>query len=128
MTADRWHGILQQGGAVDLTARSKWLLTGPDRVRYLNGQVTQDVRLARPGAAVYACVTDVKGRICGDIFIHQTEDGEGLLLDAEAALREELGARLERYLVADEVEIADVTDDWRITHHFGPAAAGVSER
>jgi folate-binding protein YgfZ len=75
--------------------------------------------------AVYACVTDVKGRISGDVFVRVTVDGEGLLLDAEEGLREALMLRLDRYIVADDVEIQDVTDDWDLVHHFGEAAEGI---
>jgi folate-binding protein YgfZ len=126
MTAERWEAIRREGGAVDLSSRAKWLLEGEDRVRYLNGQVTQDMRKATAMKAVYGCVTDLKGRICGDIFVTVTPDGNGLLVDAEACLRESLGARLERYVVADDVEITDVTDEWSLTHFFfGEARNGV---
>jgi folate-binding protein YgfZ len=122
MTAERWQQIQTQGGSIDLSRRAKWLITGEDRIRYLNGQVTQDVRKAKATSAVYACVTDVKGRLNGDIFIRVTEDGSGLLVDAEEGLREPLGLRLERYVVADDVEITDVTEAWTLVHYFGAAA------
>ena len=125
MTQDRWQEIGRDGGAVDLSNRAKWLITGGDRMRYLNGQVTQDIRRATAARSVYACVTDVKGRISGDVFVRVTVDGEGLLLDAEEGLREALMLRLDRYIVADDVEIADVTDEWDVVHLFGEAARGV---
>ena len=125
MTQDRWQKIGRDGGAVDLSNRAKWLLTGGDRMRYLNGQITQDIRRATAARSVYACVTDVKGRISGDVFVRVTVDGEGLLLDAEEGLREALMLRLDRYIVADDVEIADVTDEWDVVHLFGEAAHGV---
>lgn len=125
MTVERWNHIKNYGGWGDLSARAKWLLKGEDRVRYLNGQVTNDVRRATVAAAVYTCVTDHKGRICGDAFIRATNCGEGLLLDAEPTLRELLGSRLERYIVADDVECLDVTDDWRLVHGFGPGGRPV---
>lgn len=125
MTQERWQAIRRNGGAVNLSNRAKWLLKGEDRIRYLNGQVTQDVRRATAGKAVYACVTDVKGRISGDVFVRVTADGEGLLLDAEEGLREVLMTRLDRYIVADDVEILDVTDEWDVVHYFGEAAQEV---
>jgi tRNA-modifying protein YgfZ len=125
MTQERWEAIQRNGGVVDLSNRAKWLLTGEDRIRYLNGQVTQDVRRGTAEKAVYACVSDVKGRISGDIFVRVTADGEGLLLDAEEGLREALMLRLDRYIVADDVEIQDVTDDWDLVHYFGEAVQGI---
>lgn len=122
MTPDAFREITSHGAAVDLSARAKFRLTGADRVRYLNGQVTNDVRRASASQTLYACVTDLKGRIAGDIFIRATVDA--LWIDAEPDLREALGMRLERYIVADDVELTDVTDDFQLWHEFGPKAVG----
>ena len=113
--------IERDGAAVDLSTRAKWRVTGADRVRYLNGQVTHDVRKAAADAALYACVTNAKGRIEGDVFIHAAP-GDALSLDAEPALREPLLARLEKYIVADDVLIEDVTAHWNLIHVWGAAA------
>jgi folate-binding protein YgfZ len=62
-------------------------------------------------------VTDVKGRTAADVFVHSRH--EALLLDAEPDLREALSMRLERYIVADDVELTDVTEEWQLWHVFG---------
>lgn len=116
MTAQLFHQITASGAVVNLSPRAKFQLRGADRVRYLNGQVTNNVLRASGLETVYACVTDVKGRISGDVFIHSAADT--LLLDAAVELREPLGLRLERYIVADDVELADVTEEWQIWHGF----------
>lgn len=121
MTADLFEQTTAHGAAVNLSSRAKFRLTGADRVRYLNGQVTNDVRRAKADETLYACVTDAKGRIAGDVFIHATADA--LLLDAEPGMRESLGIRLERYIVADDVELADVTEEWQLWHVWGDNAA-----
>lgn len=120
MTAELFQQIEAEGGIVDLRNRAKFRLTGGDRVRYLNGQVTNDVRKASPTQSLYACVTDAKGRIAGDVFIHAASDA--LMVDAEEDLRDLLGPRLEKYIIADDVELTDVSDEWHLWHVFGPAA------
>jgi len=124
MKASTFQLIAQEGGRVDLSTRAKYHLTGADAIRYLNGQVTQDVRKARPDLAVHACVTSLKGRIEGDVYIRvpSLESGSGLLLDAAQELREPLAGRLEKYMVADDVELHDVSDDWQLWHVFGSVA------
>ena len=122
MNAERWQQLEREGGVMDLSARAKWLLRGEDRIRFLNGQVTQDIRKVRSDRALRACVTDVKGRVIGDVQVRAVEEVQGLLLDAEVELRETLGMRLERYIVADDVEIEDVTEAWGLMHVFGAAA------
>lgn len=119
MLLETYKATLAHGAAVNLTSRAKLRLTGSDRVRYLNGQVTNDVRRAHTDETLYACVTDVKGRIAADVFIHATD--AALLIDAEEALREPLGMRLERYIVADDAELTDVTEEWQLWHLWGPA-------
>lgn len=120
MKAELWQRLQTEGGWLNLSSRAKWRLSGPDRVRYLNGQVTQDVRQVDARRALHACVTNAKGRIEGEVFFHASPDGDSLLIDAPAALRESLGARLGRYLIADDAELEDVTEDWQLWHRFGP--------
>ncbi len=126
MTAERFKEIEQTGGCADLSARAKFRLTGADRVRYLNGQVTNDVRRATPAKALYACVTNVKGRIEADVFIHAAEDA--LYIDAEPDAREMLAARLEKYIIADDVVLEDVTEEWGMCHCFGAKSEGLSAK
>ncbi len=109
---------------IDLSDRAKLRLTGGDRVRFLNGQVSNDVRRASPTKAVYACVMTIKGKMGGDAFIHAGPDC--LLLDAPAELRETLFARLDRYIIADDVTLEDVTDNFTLYHQVGTETDGVS--
>jgi len=120
VTADLFQQIEREGAVLDLSSRCRFKLSGADRVRYLNGQVTNDVRLASATSALHALVTDVKARTFADVYIHGREDA--LYLDAEGSLRETLAARLERYIIADDAVLEDVTDHWRQWHVFGPAA------
>ena len=111
-----------QGAVFDLSDRAKWRLSGPDRVRYLNGQVTNDIRRIHAGEALTACITSAKGRLCGVVFVSAASDY--LRIDAEPALREPLGARLGRYIIADDVTLADTTEGECLFHVFAAAAPG----
>ncbi len=105
-------------GWLELSPRAKLRLTGGDRVRFLNGQVSNDVRALRPGAALLACVMTAKGKMSADAFVRPWL-GDALLVDAEPELREALAARLERYIIADDVLLEDVTDEWALLHTVG---------
>lgn len=100
-----------------LAGQSLWRLSGPDRVRYLNGQVTADVAALPEGEARLAAVCTAKGRMEGAVHIAAHDDE--LFLDADPALRESLGARLEKYLIADDAVFEDVSDLWSLSHVFG---------
>ena len=113
-SAATWQALRECGGVADLSRRVKLFLTGTDRVRYLNGQVTSNVTQLAEGRTQPACVTTAKGRLCAEVVITALPDA--LVIDAEASLRETLPARLERYIVADDAELQDGTDDWRLLH------------
>ena len=107
-----------RGGVADLSDRVKLLLTGADRVRYLNGQVTSNVQKLAAGQTQPACVTTAKGRLCAEVLITALDGA--LFIDADAALRDTLPARLERYIIADDAVLEDVTDTRALLHFIGP--------
>jgi folate-binding protein YgfZ len=109
--------ILTGRMALPLAPRAVWKLTGPDRIRFLNGQVTQDITKLQPGHAVHAAVTQAKGRMEGDVWITATPDAHWI--DAPGSLRASLGTRIERYLIADNVVLEDVSDSWCLFHVLG---------
>jgi len=94
---------------------------GPDAVRFLNGQLTQDVRKVADGkSATFSCVTDAKGRLQFRVVI--TADNRGAILVAVPyGLGESLEARLTRYLIADDVEVQMAPGAMEIHHFIGGA-------
>ena len=99
---------------LDLSERAKFRITGEDRLRFLNGQITNDLRKASETSAIEACILNAKGKTDGHIFV--STSGESFLVDAPAVLRETLKVRLERYVIADDVQIEDVTDQFSLFH------------
>lgn len=91
---------------------------GPDAVRYLNGQLTQDVRLVSDGKRTLpSCVTDAKGKLQFRVWVTGHEGA--LLVEGFADTKDELEARLTRYLIADDVEVVDLTGSWSLVHFAG---------
>jgi tRNA-modifying protein YgfZ len=98
----------------DLSGRSKFRISGADRFRFLNGQITNDLRKASETSAIEACVLNAKGKIDAHIFLSAW--GERFSVDADASLREAFKVRLERYVIADDVQIEDITDQFSLFH------------
>ena len=102
--------------------------SGPDAERYLNGQVTQQVTGIAEGHSRYTFVCDAKGRILFDGTIHR--DAEGYLLSVEGSHPDEIFARMDRYLIADDCELSDESDQWLLLHELSdtPFAEGLINR
>jgi folate-binding protein YgfZ len=108
----------------DCSHRVKLRITGADASRFLNGQITNDLRKATATSAIQASILNAKGKLSAHVFVSMDNDG-AFLLDADSELRDELPARLERYIIADDVQVEDVTDQFSILHFLDerPAVA-----
>jgi folate-binding protein YgfZ len=118
------HAALRTGaGVIDLSFRSRICLTGADRVRFLHGQVTNDVKRLHTGEGCYAALTTARGKMESDLNIFALADE--LLLDFEPGLTGKISQRLERFIVADDVQIVDAAPHYGLLSVQGPKAEGV---
>lgn len=121
------HTALQAtAGLLDLSFRSRLSLTGADRHRLLNGQVTNNVKELKPGAGCYAAMLTAKGRVQCDLNVYARPDD--LLLDLEPGLAESVAQRLDKFIIADDVQVTDLAPVFGLLSVQGPAAAKVMER
>ncbi|MFT6179616.1 MAG: folate-binding protein YgfZ [Paracoccaceae bacterium] len=88
---------------------SRIRVTGPDAERYLNGQVSNDIRLTEDGRMIDACLLDAKGKL--QIFVQVHREGDDFIVQGPTDLAKELIARLDKYLIADDVELIDESMD-----------------
>ncbi len=113
--AEEYAAVKAHGGIIDLASRVKLSFTGNDRLRYLNGQVT--AKLTAANSVQPACVTTAKGKLCADVFIGTWP--AVTIVDADAAVAATLLPRLEKYIVADDVVIEDITLQAALIHCIG---------
>jgi folate-binding protein YgfZ len=117
----RIEQLREQGGAFAIADVARFAITGADRLRYLNGQVSNDLRKLAPGRAMQACVLSAKGKLDAVVWIWL--EVERFVVECDAQLAEPLAMRLERYIVADDVVVEPLPVAQKF-HVFGPAASG----
>ena len=93
--------VRRGAGLADLSDRRKLVVTGEDRVTFLDGLVTADVKTLDPGSSSYALVLTDKSRVVGDLWLHAFPDR--LVLDLEASQAEAVHGHVRRFLVSDDV-------------------------
>jgi folate-binding protein YgfZ len=103
----------------DLSRRVKLRVTGADTLRFLNGQITNDLRKATRDSAIQGAILSAKGKLNAVVFI--SAEGDSFVLDADPEVREDLAARIERYIIADDVRTEDITDRFALFHLTGEA-------
>jgi folate-binding protein YgfZ len=113
-------------GLIDQSHRGKLRVTGRDRAEFLHGMVTNEIEALKPGQGVYAVFVSVKGKMLADARIYRLPDA--FLLDLEPERVAPLSAHLDKYIIASDVTLADVTRERCLISVYGPASAAALER
>src|ERR1700680_562610 len=117
-------GALLSGcGIYDLSPRVKIALTGGDRVRWLNGMVTNNIRDLAQARGVYAFLLNPQGHILGDLYAYNR--GDSLLIDTDQSQSQKLLATFDHYIIMDDVEVTNVRDRLTAIGIAGPKAQEV---
>jgi folate-binding protein YgfZ len=115
---------LRAGAAVyDLGRRAKLRATGNDRVRWLNGMVTNNVRDLEEHRGNYNFLLNAQGHILGDLYAYNRDDH--FLVDTDLAQAPRLLELFEKFIIMDEVEVADISDKLTAVGISGPKAEEV---
>jgi folate-binding protein YgfZ len=120
-TPGEFRTLLEGCGLYDMSWQTKLVLTGEDRVRWLNGMVTNNVRDLAVGHGVYNFVLTAQGRIVGDLVAYNR--GDFVLVTTERAQASAITEIFDRYIIMDDVEVADISDKLSAVGLAGPRAA-----
>lgn len=96
-------------------------LTGRDRVRWLNGMVSNNIRDLAVGSGVYAFVLTPQGHIQADVYAFNR--GESLLVETEKSQAETVLRIFRKYIIMDKVEIEDLSEKVAVLALAGPKLA-----
>ena len=108
---------------IDKNYRSYISLAGPDRVRYLNAILTNNVKDLAPGRGVVSLLLNPQGHIQAEIETHA--ESTRLFCISFAMNRATLLPALDKYIIMDEVTLEDDTEKYATLGLEGPKAAAV---
>ena len=114
---------LVAGCGIHCSNRTLFSIIGRDRVRWLNGMVTNNVRDLAAGNGVYSFVLNPQGHILGDLYVFNL--GESLVAEIGHEQSESLLQVLRRYIIMDKVEITDLSAEKTAINVTGSKSADV---
>jgi folate-binding protein YgfZ len=118
---------LLQGSGISRLDQTAWIrVTGEDRVRWLNGMVTNSIQDLKTGEGNYNFLLSVQGRIQADATIFAEPDA--LIMETAASQVPGLMTLLDRFIIMDDVELADATGSQSGILIAGPKAASLLAR
>lgn len=118
--AAEYDAVRSAAGWLDLADRAILSVSGPDSVEWLQGMLSNDVAALKPGEGIPAAVLNIQGKILADVRVLRTADA--FLLELDEPLAAGVLEHLNRYLIADEVELADLSGELAMISIQGPAA------
>src|SRR5258708_39406260 len=117
-----FHALVSRCGIYKLD-RAQIALTGSDRVRWLNGMVTNNVRDLAEGHGVYAFLLNPQGKIQADLYAFNR--GESLVVETESAQVDTVLQLFDRYIIMDDVEVESLTGKVAVIGVAGPKSDAV---
>jgi aminomethyltransferase len=115
------YEALRQGAAwLDLDSRGRIAARGRDRARLLHAVSSNEVKKMVPGESCYAFLLNPQGRIQADF--HLLCQTDRFLLDTDPGLREKVYQHIRRYIIADQVELEDISAQTASIGVEGPGA------
>ena len=66
--------LIESVALVDLSFRGCLAVLGDDRVKFINGQVTNEVAGLKPGQGCYAALVNAKAKMQADLHVYRLDD------------------------------------------------------
>ncbi len=108
---------------IDKNYRAYLSFTGPDRVRYLNAILTNNIKDLGTGHGIVSLLLNPQGHILAEIETYAFADR--LLCVSYAMIRERLIEWLDKYIIMDDVTLTDETARYGTLALEGPKAAAI---
>lgn len=105
---------------IDLPGRTQMELTGKDRASFLHNFCTNHIKGLAVGQGCEAFITSIKGRILGHVLVFA--GAQRLLVETVSGQGAALLAHLDKYIITEDVQLADRTDEWSQLYLSGAQA------
>ena len=115
--------IRKHSGLIDQSSRGRLAVKGNDRVEFLNGMLTNDISILTEEQGCYAVITDSKAKMLSDCRIYALPDQ--FLLDLEPGMIKKVHDHLDRYIIAADVTLENLTESWAMLSLYGPESSHV---
>src|SRR5579862_5376162 len=116
--AEEYRFARESVAVADKNYRAFFNFTGPDRARYLNAVLTNNIRDVQPGQGITSLLLNPQGHIMAELEIYGL--AEKLLVATYAMIRERTAVTLDKFIIMDDVVMEDVTDQLGVVSIEGP--------
>lgn len=117
-------------GLIDLSSRGRLLVSGSEAVQFLNGLITNDMKTLEQNSSMPATFPNVQGRLIASVRVARLKDDGAarkvspvFLIDTEAATHQTVLKTIERFTLAGDFRVNDITNQTVMLSVQGAKAA-----
>ncbi|HLL72739.1 MAG TPA: aminomethyltransferase family protein [Pyrinomonadaceae bacterium] len=103
------RGSSGAAGLIDFSARGRIEVGGAEAVQFLNGLITNDVKTLAAGTWMHAAFPNVQGRLLASVRVARAGEEVSFLIDTEPATHEKVFQTLQRFTLAGDFRVIDVS-------------------
>ncbi len=119
-------------GLVDLSSRGRMLVSGTEAIQFLNGLITNDMKTLAVDSWMPAAFPNVQGRLIASVRVVRLKDEEPnkkvsptFLIETEAATHKHVLKTIERFTLAGDFRVSDITNQTSLISVEGRKALDV---
>ena len=114
------EAAMHEAVVIELPGRTHLELTGQDRAAFLHNFCSNHIKGLAVGQGCEAFITSIKGRILGHLLVFA--DTDRLLVETVPRQGPALLAHLDKYIITEDVQLADRSDEWSQLYVSGERA------
>ena len=123
------YRAVREGGAgiIDLTSRGRIRVEGSEAVMFLNGLITNDMKTLEVNRWMPAAFPNVQGRLIAAVRVirlaDRDEKSRRFILDTESSTHQAVLKTIERFTMAGDFKVTDITGSTAMISVQGPKAS-----
>ncbi len=109
---DAYNAVRKDGcGVIDLSSRGRIRVSGSEAVMFLNGLITNDMKTLVEGRWMLAAFPNVQGRLIAAVRVIRLQGESNFIIDTEPATHQTVLKNIERFTMAGDFKVKDITDE-----------------
>jgi folate-binding protein YgfZ len=121
VSAHDYQTARRSAAALARTDRGSIVVSGADRASYLQGLLTNDITVLKPGEGCYAAYLTPQGRMIADLFVYEL--GDVMMLTVPRAQHPTVVEKLDQFIFGEDVQVNDALAAFSTIAIVGPDAA-----
>jgi folate-binding protein YgfZ len=105
---EEYWTIKKVAGIADISSTGRLIITGKDRVSFLNGLLTNDLTKVTEDGGQHSALLNPKARVLADLYLYRQPDA--ILIDTGNSASSKVQEELERFVITEDVQIRNAAD------------------